>query len=88
MSTMSYRRFISWTMPACVIWSLAYVTAGSLAAGGYRELADQLHFAAYLFVGAIVVFVLVVFVVKKLISRSEERHMNDEQADPSSSSGR
>jgi membrane-associated protein len=88
MSQMSYRRFISWTLPACVIWSLAYVTAGSLAAVSYRELADQLHFAAYLFVGAIVVFVLVVFVVKKLISRREERHMNDEQTGPSSSSGR
>ena len=88
MSTMSYRRFISWTMPACVIWSLAYVTAGSLAAGSYRELADQLHFAAYLFVGAIVVFVVVVFVVKKLISRNEERHMGETEEGPSSGSGR
>ena len=45
MSTMSYRRFIAWTAPACVLWALAYVTVGSVVAGGYRELQEQLHFA-------------------------------------------
>lgn len=75
MSPMSYRRFISWTAPACVIWAFAYVSVGSAAAGGYRELADQLHYAGYLFVGVIVAFLVVVLVVKKLLSRSESRHM-------------
>ena len=77
MSTMAYRRFIAWTLPACILWSFAYVTAGSAAAGGYRELADRLHFAGYIFVAVIVVFVIAVIVVKKLIARGEERHMDD-----------
>lgn len=75
MSTMSYRKFISWTIPACVIWAFAYVSVGSAAAGSYRQLSAQLHWAGYVFVGIIAVFVLLVVVIKKLIARSEERHM-------------
>ena len=74
MSNMTYRRFIRWTAPACVLWAVAYVTFGSLAAVSYRQLAESLHFAGYLFVGAVVVFVVAVFVVKKLLERSEARH--------------
>ncbi|WP_353809790.1 DedA family protein [Agromyces sp. SYSU T00194] len=76
MSTMSYRRFLAWTAPACVIWSFAYVGAGSAAAGGYRELSDELHWAGYLFVAAIVVFALVVLLVKRIVHRIEARHMH------------
>jgi membrane-associated protein len=76
MSSMSYRRFIKWTIPASVIWAFAYVSVGTFAAGGYRQLAGELHFAAFFFVGVIVLFIVVVFVVKKLISRGEERHMS------------
>lgn len=76
MSNMPYRRFIAWTTPACILWALAYVTFGSAAAVSYRELASSLHFAGYLFVGAIVLFVIGVFVVKKLLERSEARHWN------------
>ena len=75
MSTMSYRKFVAWTIPACVIWSFAYVSVGSAAAGSYRELADQLHYAGYIFVGVIAAFLVVVFIVKKVLERSEARHM-------------
>ncbi|MEQ1737331.1 MAG: DedA family protein, partial [Rhodoglobus sp.] len=74
MSTMRYRKFIAWTAPACAIWALAYVTVGSVVAGGYRQLSTQLHNAGYLFVGVIALFVVGVLVVKKLIERSESRH--------------
>jgi len=74
MSTMRYRRFMAWTVPACIIWAFAYVSVGSAAAGSYRQLADQLHFAGYIFVGVIVAFLLVVGIVKKLLERSEARH--------------
>ncbi len=74
MSTMSYRRFISWTAPACVIWAVAYVTVGWVVAGGFRALQQQLHYAGYLFVGAIALFVVLVLVGKKLIERREARH--------------
>lgn len=75
MSTMSYRKFISWTIPACIIWAVTYVSVGSAAAGTYRELADQLHYAGYIFVGIIAAFVVLVVVVKKVLHRSQERHM-------------
>ena len=77
MSTMRYRRFMAWTAPASVIWALLYVTFGSVAAGSYRVMAQQLHWAGYLFVGAVVVFVLGMFLAKKLISRREARHWSE-----------
>ncbi len=80
MSTMSYRRFFRWTVPACVIWALLYVTIGSAAAGGYRELSGQAHWAGYAFVGVIALFVAGILVTKRLIARSEERHMTTDDA--------
>jgi membrane-associated protein len=74
-SPMRYRTFLTWTAPACVLWALAYVSVGAAAAGSYRELADWLHQAGYVFVGIIAVFVLLVVVVKRVLHRREERHM-------------
>ncbi len=88
MSTMRYRKFMAWTVPACVIWAFAYVTVGSAAAGGYRELSRDLHWAGYLFVAVIAAFLLVVWGAKKLIVRVESRHMAEgpdtEASDPPS----
>jgi membrane-associated protein len=75
MSEMPYRRFMKWTVPACIIWALAYISVGALAAGSYRQLSDQLHYAGYIFVGIIVLFAVLVFVVKRVLSRVEARHM-------------
>jgi membrane protein DedA with SNARE-associated domain len=75
MSTMSYRKFMAWTIPACVIWTTAYVSVGTFAAGSFRDLLDRLHYAGYIFVGIIAVFLVVAFIVKKLLERSEKRHM-------------
>ncbi len=75
MSAYSYRRFLAWTAPACLIWATAYVSVTSLAAGGFRELVDRVHFAGYVFVGIIVVFLLLIFIGKKLLTHGENRHM-------------
>ena len=80
MSGFSYRRFLAWTIPACVIWAGLYVTVAALAAGTYRELADRLHFAGYIFVGIIVVFLLLVFVSKKVIERAELKTLADDES--------
>lgn len=77
MSNMTYRRFLAWTAPACVLWATAYVTFGSVAAVSYRQLASTLHFAGYIFVGAIALFVVAVLVAKKLLERSEARHWDE-----------
>jgi membrane-associated protein len=77
MSTMSYRKFMAWTVPACVIWSFSYVTVGWVAADGYRELSRELHWAGYIFVAVIAAFLLAVWGIKKLLVRSEAKHMAD-----------
>ena len=78
MSQMRYRTFMAWTVPACVLWSTAYVTVGAAAAEGYRNIADQLHFAGYLFVAAIAAFGLAVILVKRWLKRREARFMEHE----------
>lgn len=75
MSRMRYRRFMTWTIPACVLWAFAYVSVGAAVAGGYRELADRLHYAGYIFVGLIVAFAVLVMLGKKVLTRLERRHM-------------
>lgn len=81
MSGYPYRRFLAWTIPACVVWSTLYISVAAVAAGTYRDLADQLHYAGYVFVGAIVLFLILVFAGKKLIERIERRHFDHEHPD-------
>ncbi|MFF1574527.1 DedA family protein [Leifsonia sp. NPDC058292] len=76
MSRMRYRTFIVWTAPACVIWAFAYVSVGSLAAGSYRELSRELHWAGYVFVGVIALFIIAAFIVKKVLHTREAKHMD------------
>ena len=78
MSGYSYRRFLAWTTPACVVWASLYVTVAASAAGTYRELSDRIHGAGYIFVGILVAFIALVFVGKKIIERLERRHLADE----------
>jgi membrane-associated protein len=82
MSGFSYRRFLAWTVPACIIWSTLYITVAALAAGTYRELADRLHFAGYIFVGIIVLFLVLVYIGKKVIERLENKHLNEQDELP------
>ncbi|WP_203135220.1 DedA family protein [Microbacterium sp. JZ31] len=77
MSTYTYRRFILWTFPACVIWATLYVSVAAGAAQSYRRLSDDAHWAGYIFVGAILLLVVGVFVAKKVIARLEQRHFED-----------
>lgn len=76
MSGYPYRRFLAWTVPACTIWAFLYVGVAAAAAGTYRELADRIHFAGYLFVGVILVFLVLAFVSKKIIERVERKHLD------------
>ncbi|MGV9193140.1 DedA family protein [Microbacterium sp. MC2] len=82
MSGFAYRRFLWWTAPACLVWSVAYVGVAMAAAGSYRELASRVHSAGYLFVGIIVLFLVLVWLVKRIIVAREARHFrpDDEPA--------
>lgn len=88
MSGYPYRRFLAWTIPACVIWATLYISVAAVAAGTYRELADQLHYAGYIFVAIIVVFLLLVFVSKKVIERAERKHLDHAQPETGPRAGR
>lgn len=74
-SPMRYRIFIRWTAPACLVWATAYVSVGAFAAGGYRNLSNQLHYAGFIFVGVVAAALFVIFGIRKLLERSEAKHM-------------
>lgn len=76
MSSMSYRRFLAWTAPACVLWAAIYVSVGSVAAGGFRDLDSRAHWAGYAFAGVIALFAVAVVVVKRVVHRLERRHLD------------
>src|SRR3712207_3250459 len=76
MSGMRYRKFMAWTLPACLIWATAYVTVGATAGGVTRRLiSEQLHWAGYVFVAIIAGFLAVVWAVKTVLARASERDM-------------
>ncbi|WP_434969382.1 DedA family protein [Microbacterium sp. bgisy207] len=78
MTGYSYRRFLAWTAPACILWAAIYVSVASAAAGTYRDLADSAHYAGYIFVAAIAAFILAIFLGKKILHRLEQRHMESD----------
>ena len=69
MSQMAYRRFMSWTTPACTLWAFIYVSLGSGAAGTYRALKDQIDWAGWVFIGFFAVFFTLFFVIKHFLMR-------------------
>jgi membrane-associated protein len=74
-SAMRYRVFIAWTVPACTIWAVTYISVGAFAAGSYRKLEGQLQWAGLIFVGIIAIALVVIFFIRRAIERSEARHM-------------
>lgn len=78
MTQWSYRRFMAWTAPACLLWATAYVTVGTLAAGGYRHLVAQLHWAGYLFAAVVILFFVGALLIRRALERREARHWEAE----------
>lgn len=66
-----YRRFLAWTAPACVVWAALYVSVGQAAGSSYRALAHDLHFAGWIVLGGVVVFLVLVWLGRKLLHRLE-----------------
>ncbi|CAN5526063.1 DedA family protein [soil metagenome] len=81
MTQWSYRRFMTWTVPACVLWAAIYVTVGTVAAGGYRQLATQFHWAGYLFGAVMIVFAVGALLIRRALERREARHWESEKPD-------
>lgn len=87
MSGFAYRRFLAWTLPACTVWAALYVGIAAAAAGTYRELSDQIHFAGYIFVGIIVAFLVLAYVAKRVIAHREKRHLELDDVTESTNAG-
>ena len=73
MSDYPYRKFLAWTTPACVVWALLYVSVGTAAGRSFRALSGTLHFASWIFLAVIVVFLLAVVLGRRLLHRLEQR---------------
>lgn len=68
-----YRRFLAWTAPACTLWAMIYVSVGTAAGTGYRALSGTLHFASWILLGAMVLFLVAIALGKRLLHRFERR---------------
>jgi membrane-associated protein len=68
-----YRRFLAWTAPACVLWALIYVSAGTAAGSSYRVLSRSLHSASWIFLAAVILFLLGIAFGKRILHRFERR---------------
>ena len=76
MSNMSYKRFITWAAPAATIWAFGYSGIGLVAKTTYRAMSEQIHFAGYLFVGIILLFLLLAWGGKLLLGKWNEHDMD------------
>lgn len=66
-----FRRFLRWTVPACLVWALIYVTVGTVAGRSYQALADDLDFAGWIVLGGVAVFIVVALLARRLLHRLE-----------------
>jgi membrane protein DedA with SNARE-associated domain len=83
-----YRKFIAWTAPACTLWALIYVSVGTAAGSSYRALSGTLHFAGWLLLGAVVVFLVAIALGKRLLHRFARRETGtDEPAETTNGTG-
>lgn len=78
MAGMRYGRFLAWTASASIVWAVLVVGIGAGAATGYEQLAGRVKGAGYVFVGAAVLAVLALWLVKRAFLRREQAHMRVE----------
>jgi len=76
MSKMRYRQFIAWTAAACIIWTVAYVTLAAVLRERYVQLSEKFDWAGWAFIGIVIGFVFVMWVIKKRIARTQAKFMD------------
>ena len=75
---MRYKTFIAWTFGACLVWAATYVGIGYIARASYQEVASNFRFGALVFVGILVIFIFVIHLAKKKISKVADQMIDDE----------
>lgn len=69
MTRMRYRTFISWTVPACTLWSLLYVSVGAIATAGFDRTKSNLHLASFVFAGVLIAFAVGTWLFRRWLRR-------------------
>lgn len=77
---MRYKTFITWTFGACLVWASVYVGIGYIAKASYQQVASNFKFGALIFAGIILIFILLVHLAKKRISKEADRMIAEDQA--------
>ena len=77
---MRYKTFISWTFGACLVWASVYVGIGYIAKASYQQVASNFKFGALVFAGIILIFIFLVHLAKKRISKEADRMIAEDQA--------
>lgn len=77
---MRYKTFISWTFAACLVWASVYVSIGYIAKASYEQVASNFKFGAFIFAGIILVFIFLVHLAKKRISKEADRMIAEDRA--------
>jgi membrane protein DedA with SNARE-associated domain len=75
---MRYKTFISWTFGACLVWSVVYVGIGYIARASYEEVASNFKFGAVFFVAIIALFIFLVHLAKKKISKVADKMISED----------
>lgn len=78
MSGYRYGKFLAWTAPASLLWTVLYVSVSAYAADTFRDSKGTVQIAGYLFVGTILLFLFAMWLVKKWLDRAEKRRMEPE----------
>lgn len=78
---MTYRKFIGWTFAACLVWASVYVGIGYIAKASYQQVASNFKFGAFIFVGIIVIFVVLVHFAKKKIAKAADDMIAQDQSE-------
>lgn len=87
MSGMRYRRFLAWTVPACLIWAFSVVTLGYGAAVSFEELSGRVKWAGYAVIGGVLLAIALGWLGKRAVFLLERRHLRAEPAAPAESAG-
>ena len=77
-TTMRYKTFIIWTFGACLVWAATYVGIGYIARASYQEVASNFRFGALAFVGIFAIFIFVIHLAKKKISKVADKMIDEE----------
>jgi membrane-associated protein len=69
MTKLPYRVFIFWTFLACTVWTSMYVGVGFLARASYDQLSENLKIAAFVGIGILLLFLVLISFGKKLLHK-------------------